>query len=353
MGDTTTLMVTSTAVPPSGLAACPSGYNTTEGQNCLYNVASTAVIYEETISITRIAPSGEETQPVTIAWITFVSASLSSAGTTSTSGTNDSSPAPSTASSPSVSQDGDTSNAAASPTTTSSSDSLPPGAVAGAAIGCFIAGALIATLAAFFFFKKRSQRNRHAARSTYVPASEPRFGGEKGTPLVAVAGVGGLDFLPEQADDAEIQRKVSTVIDQIDQHVENFYSNSSIPLNANVEAELSRFETSQLSRPLAACFEHAANPTTLIKHCLAFHIFNLTLAPGEGTEPLLPPDLAGTISAVYTKSLLPSTSKGMALSFVKVGLLTSLPRYSGCFQLLESPDKLSAARSDTRPESVP
>ncbi|KAK5077492.1 hypothetical protein LTR70_009696 [Exophiala xenobiotica] len=202
------------------------------------------------------------------------------------------------------------------------SNSKNSGKIAGAAVGCFITGALVVALVSFFLFKKRSQRNRYAARSTYLPGPEPRYGGEKGTPMVSVAPVGNLDFLPQQADDAEVQRKLSTVIDQIDQHVENFYSNRNIRLNANLEDELSRFETSELAQPLAACFEHTTNPTALIKHCLAFHIFNLTLAPGEGTQPLLPAELAGTIAAVYNKSLSPSTSNDLVAAFSSWKALT-------------------------------
>lgn len=128
--------------------------------------------------------------------------------------------------------------------------------------------------------------------------------------MVSIASVGGLDFLPQQADDAEVQRKLSTVIDQIDQHVENFYSNREIRLDAALEDDLFDFETPGLAQPLAVCFTNTTHPTILIKHCLAFLIFNLTLAPGEGTQPLLPAELASTIAAVYNKTLSPSTSKG-------------------------------------------
>jgi len=187
--------------------------------------------------------------------------------------------------------------------------------VAGAAIGCFIAGLLVAATAVFFLMRKRSNNRRYASPANYTPAAAHPYGGEKGTPLVAIdplpTNASGLDFLPQQADDAEVRRKLSTVIDQIDQHVENFYANRPVSLTAAMEGELSRFETSQLSQPLAACFDQATQPTVLIKHCLAFHIFNLTMAPGEGTAPILPPELASMVAMVYHKSLAPNTSKGI------------------------------------------
>lgn len=131
--------------------------------------------------------------------------------------------------------------------------------------------------------------------------------------MMSISSVGSFEFLPQQADDMEVQRRLSTILDQVDQHVENFYSKSIVPLNSQLEADLMRFETSQLSKPLAACFAHASDPTVLIKHCLTFHIFNLTVAPGTGTQPLLPPDIAGMVAAVYNKSLSPTSSKGMFL----------------------------------------
>lgn len=205
---------------------------------------------------------------------------------------------------------GETSNV---PDPNSIHNGVSSGTVAGAAVGCFFAGLLIAGVLAFYFMRKRSTNKRYASPAHYVPAPAHPYGGEKGTPMVAIAPVaaGNLDFLPQQADDAEIRRKLSTVIDQIDQHVENFYANRSVPLTAAMEGDLSRFETSQLPQPLAACFEQSIQPTVLIKHCLAFHIFNLTMAPGEGTKPILPAEIAGMIGAVYNRSLAPDASKGI------------------------------------------
>jgi len=196
--------------------------------------------------------------------------------------------------------------------------SVSTSALAGAAVGCFLAGVLIVALVSFFLFKRRAGRSTYTPRGAYIPSADPAYGGEKATPMVSVAALGGFDFLPQQAADAEVRTKLSTVTDQIDQHVENFYTHQSIALNVNLKSELLRFETSQLPQPLAACFENAANPTVLIKHCLAFHIFNLTIAPGEGTQPLLPPELAGTVAAVYNKALSQSASKGTFIPFPRV-----------------------------------
>ena len=135
-------------------------------------------------------------------------------------------------------------------------------------------------------------------------------GAEKGVPAASVVAITGLEFLPQQADEAEVGRKLSEITTKIDEHVDTFYRNLSIPLDINLEEDLARFETSRLPQSIAACFDLASNPTTLIKHCLAFHISNLILAPGAGTQPLLPTEIAGMIASVYRRSLDPSVPRG-------------------------------------------
>ena len=292
---TTVTLLTTSAPTPAGVVPCTTPDN---GQKCLWG-ADNSLTTLSTITWTQsTAIDGLQTSVVVVG--------LESVASSVASSTSHSSTTPSVSgSASSAPQASDTNKPASSP-----AKSTDTAAIAGAAVGCFIGGALIAAFACFLFFKRRSQHDRRTTGSSYVIAPTPTHGTEKDMPVVSVAPAGTFDFLPQQADDAEVQRKLSTVTDQIDQHVENFYSNRNIPLDATLEAELSRFETSQLPQPLAACFEYAASPTVLIKHCLAFHIFNLTLAPGEGTHPLLPPELAGMVGAVYNRSLSSSASKG-------------------------------------------
>jgi len=343
-----------TIIDPTKIYSCPSDGNPLA--SCYWNenqnIPATTIItpatstlaegHETLVSHTLWVPAADAAAhtAVSTAPIDAAATGKSSAAPTNVAATNASFTATPTVSDASATNAAQTATTSATPSGTASQSSNS-GAIAGAAIGCFIAGALVAALVSFFMFKKRSQRNRYVARSTYLPGPEPRYDGEKGTPMVSVAPVGNLDFLPQQADDAEVQRKLSTVIDQIDQHVENFYSNRNIRLNADLEGELSRFETSELAQPLAACFEHTTNPTALIKHCLAFHIFNLTLAPGEGTQPLLPAELAGTIAAVYNKSLSPSTSNGKYSLLRRLFPANDMLRHGGCIQLVESSYQIS------------
>lgn len=298
-------------VPPNPTISAVVACRSPPTSNCYWptsnievTVTQSTVIYNTTLS------GGASTNSTAFLWLEVTDSTAQSA-TLSVSSSDAVTSVSATATAASSNTGAATSAAQSGTSSPSPGRSNDTGAIAGAAVGCFVAGALIAALISFFIFKKRAKRNRNAARGAYVPGSEPRYGGEKGTPMISVAAMGGLDFLPQQAADAEVRTKLSTVIDQIDQHVENFYNNRSIPLDANLESELSRFETSQLAQPLAACFENATNPMLLIKHCLAFHIFNLTVAPGEGTQPLLPQDLAGTVAAIYNRTVSHSASKGM------------------------------------------
>lgn len=116
--------------------------------------------------------------------------------------------------------------------------------------------------------------------------------------------------MPQQVEDAEVKRRILNLTDQIDQHVENFYHNRKIKTDRSVEERIARYETQQMPNSLTACFELATHPLALIKHCLAFHIFSQTIAPGEDTELILPAEIAGMVSAMYQRCLSPNTSRG-------------------------------------------
>lgn len=176
-----------------------------------------------------------------------------------------------------------------------------------------MAGAFVAGLLVFALLKKRSKRSKpehHIDRSTFSSSHDLAYIGEKGSPMMTVTTLVEPNFLPQQAEDAEVKRRILNLTDQIDQHVENFYHNRKIQADAKVEAKIACYETRQMPNSLASCFELATHPSALIKHCLAFHIFSQTIAPGEDTELILPTEIAGMVSAMYQKCLSPNTSRG-------------------------------------------
>lgn len=292
-GNTTAQPVSTLTTTATRPLNCPGTYLSIASL-CEYDTSGTPIGLRESTT-TFLSGSGTTSLPVVL--VTYVPIQAVS---------NSSATSPSTADSTASSQTG-----MSSPShTTAPSHKNSTGAIAGAAVGGIVAGALIAGLIGFFLLKKRARKDRYVSRNTYVPAASPAYGGEKGTPMVSIASAATMDFLPQQADDAEVSRKISTVVDQIDQHVENFYANRGAPMDANREAEISRFETSELPLPLAACFQNSGAPMTLIKHCLAYHIFNLTMSPSEHAMPLLPAEIAGVVTSMYHKSLSPVASKG-------------------------------------------
>lgn len=193
---------------------------------------------------------------------------------------------------------------------TSSHSWLTIGTFAGVVAGSFVTGAFIAGLFVFALLRKRSKRERHISQGRYVPDHDYTYSGGKASAMSTVTTLAEPSFLPQQTEDAEARRRILSLTDQIDQHVENFYHSRKVHVDGMLEAKISSYETQQMPNPLAGCFELATHPLTLIRHCLAFHMFSQTVAPGEDTHLILPTDIAGIVGAVYHKCLSPSTSRG-------------------------------------------
>jgi hypothetical protein len=100
-------------------------------------------------------------------------------------------------------------------------------------------------------------------------------------------------LLPQEADDNTVRGKVSTLFDQFELHIENYYRDVRVSIPPAAESELSRFSSPHLSEPLVALLNSTSRPMTVIKHGLAFHVMSLTLATGESARTLLPQELVG------------------------------------------------------------
>ena len=185
--------------------------------------------------------------------------------------------------------------APATPASTSESNSsggLSTAAKAGIAVG---AVAVVVILAAFLFWKYRRGRKKSLGRGVagapygsgqgVNPGTINPNAAEKGLPTVGGAVLLRSDSgmseagtpLPQQADDATIQSRFSTLFDQIELHTENFYKDSSPMIPPQTEAALSRYDTPYLGAPLAARLEESPRTTTILKHVLAYEIAATTL----------------------------------------------------------------------------
>jgi hypothetical protein len=185
---------------------------------------------------------------------------------------------------------------------------VSPGAAAGIGIGCAIIGALIALAFAFFFFRNRkdhqSRRNSDRSRkspSTYVSDKEVMM--TSGVAAQRPASPNDLDnLLPQEADDNTVRKKASTLFDQFELHVENFYHDVKVPITPAMEAELSRFSSPHFPEPLVALLKSTSSPTTLIKHCMAHYVITLTSPTTVGpTRSLLPPEISEMVGAMNTR----------------------------------------------------
>lgn len=141
---------------------------------------------------------------------------------------------------------------------------------------------------------------------------------EKGAPLVgAVAPVyrdsptpESQTLLPQQADDATVQSRFSTLYDQIELHAENFYKDASPMIPPAIEGALSRYDTPLLGAPLAARLEESPRTTTILKHVLSYEITTTVVDPtsGDGRRSLLPTPLLALLQEVQSQQ--PSQQAG-------------------------------------------
>lgn len=199
-----------------------------------------------------------------------------------------------------------------------SSGGLSTAAKAGIAVGAVV---VVAILAAALFWKFCYQRKKSARRgvpvSPYGPARADNSGpinsnaAEKGLPTVGGAVLLRSDsspsesatLLPQQADDATIQSRFSTLFDQIELHAENFYKDASPMIPPQTEAALSRYDTPYLGAPLAARLEESPRATTILKHVLAYEIAATTLTcfTQDRKRSLLPPPLLALLQDLESR----------------------------------------------------
>jgi hypothetical protein len=98
------------------------------------------------------------------------------------------------------------------------------GAVAGVAIGCLIAGAVIALIAGFFLYRRQSRRHPAAYHQSHLPYdSETKSGAAVTSTAVPAAGRNTDSLLPQPVEDAAITKELSKIRDNIKNHVQTYY----------------------------------------------------------------------------------------------------------------------------------
>ncbi|KAH0286311.1 hypothetical protein M436DRAFT_68052 [Aureobasidium namibiae CBS 147.97] len=223
-------------------------------------------------------------------------------------------------------------------TTTASPNPSPKinaGTVAGAAIGSAVGAAILAAIITYLLMRSRLHAKR---RVNYTDGSSPERSNvamDKSYFAGSVRkGVGSGDWtrhLPQPADDEFITRTIETIYQQIELHVDNFYSNatpSSDRVSESARALLSEMDTGLVRPPLPEAMTKYRHKKTLVKQTLARLILsNITIEDGCPGS-LLPRDVAElqrSLQNVNDHQTKPATSKALAYTRVLTSYLRPTP----------------------------
>src|SRR5205085_4627683 len=74
------------------------------------------------------------------------------------------------------------------------------------------------------------------------------------------------NYLPQPADDRTIQTRTSTLFEQMELHVENYYHNLQVTISESETAALSHFNSPYLPGNLISLLSHPRSRIPTIKH---------------------------------------------------------------------------------------
>lgn len=174
------------------------------------------------------------------------------------------------------------------------------GATAGAAVGAAVGAAILAAIVTYLLMRSRlSAKKRTNATDVFTP-DDSTYAMNKGyfSESVVESKDGSGDWmrhLPQPADDLSIVTTIEAICQQIELHVDNFYSNTEPPLDSMSErarALLPEIDTGLIQPSLSEAMTEYRFKRTLVKQALAYLIFsNITIEDGSPGS-LLPHDVA-------------------------------------------------------------
>ena len=164
-------------------------------------------------------------------------------------------------------------------------------------MGAAIVAAVIASSITFYCLSWSRRResemaaksNRHRHRTRGSPRAAAGSGYEKGSAYNEYAWE---KYLPQSLDDRSIQTAMKTLFDQIQMHVENFYTVPTVNLTKDVAFGLAVMQTPFLVDPVATVLASARSPLPVIKHCLSYMIVQSVTGDCEPNFSLLLPQYA-------------------------------------------------------------
>jgi hypothetical protein len=170
--------------------------------------------------------------------------------------------------------------------------SFAPGAVAGAAIGSAVGAAILAAIVTYLLMRSRlSAKRRNNFGGSPTPEHSSFAMGKSylsGSVVQSVESADWTRYLPQPADDSFITGTVETIYQQIELHVDNFYSNASPSadrISENARALLTEMDTGLVRPSLSEAMMRRKQ--TLARLLLS----NMTIEDGSPGS-LLPRDIA-------------------------------------------------------------
>ena len=150
-----------------------------------------------------------------------------------------------------------------------SKPSKDAGAIAGAAVGAGVGAALIAIVIMWLLLRPRRRRGppSNEQRWTELKAMPPKAF-EGGTGTVENARGGWQNALPQSADDATVKLWIRTLFDQVQMHVENFYSDKAVSPAQDELDTVAKLDTPYLPDKAQNLIRSVKYPTAIIKHCM-------------------------------------------------------------------------------------
>ncbi|KAH6638769.1 hypothetical protein C7974DRAFT_329428 [Boeremia exigua] len=211
-----------------------------------------------------------------------------------------SSPSSSLAATP-ASSSGLSTTPTASTTTTSTpmndekSVGLSGGSVAGVAIGCLIAGALIAGLVLWVCRSRRTSKridhNETSAIALISPEKGPLTHTKSITGSLAIVDVDGA--LPQPLEDQAISGEITKISSLIKNHVQSYYHNKVVNLglidldDITALGKVLPFP----ARKLSALLDDPATREVALRFCIAWAIISRIQSHGTSADSLLPPEV--------------------------------------------------------------
>jgi hypothetical protein len=253
---------------------------------------------------------------------------------------------------------------AAPPPAGRQSDGISSGTVAGAAIGCFIAGLLLAGLIFWFCGRKR----RPSRARDYEASSAALMPHEKGFQTAAIP-LGSTspatspvsDALPLPLEDKAITGEISKISNSIKNHIQSYYQTGRVSAGLIDMDDIHAIGSNQpiSAGTLSTLLGNSATREIALRFCIAWIVCSRMQSTGDSKSTLLPMEVAGCYHKIANEhknssgKLMPPTIVYTAKSLAaQVSIMVARWRVMTAELMHASYTRNAFSRSDSRSGSV-